>query len=288
MNNSLPAQNIESSFVQSLAEKLSQGSVELPSFPDVVIRLRQVLADNDSTTAQISQLLGAEPALAAQLLKLANSAAFRPGTTPISDLNMVINRVGRSMVRNAAMSYGVQKVRDSQQHPDAQQYLSDIWSESTLIAALSYVVAKKLTKLNPDEALLLGLLHGIGKLYIVAQAEAAPEIFGDSSKLRNILHDQHAALGAAIIKHWMISEEVAYSIENYQNISREHDGPTDLTDVLTIANLLSGFLNEESDSEIQLSEIPASQHLTVSAGDIMTVLMESEEQVASLRRALES
>ena len=76
----------KSALVQFLTDHLSSGSIELPSFPDVVIRLREVLEDEQSTTAQIVQLLSAEPALSARLLKIANSAALLlPGTAPITD-----------------------------------------------------------------------------------------------------------------------------------------------------------------------------------------------------------
>ncbi len=276
----------EFGFVQALADNLSSGSIELPSFPEVVIRLRQVLADEESTTAQIGQLLAAEPSLAARLLTIANSAALRPGTTPISDLNMVINRCGRNMVRNAAMSFAMKQVRETQTLEDAQLYLREVWSESTHVAALCYVLAKKFTNLNPDEALLVGLLHNIGKLYILAQAESHPDLFNDDSELRNILREWHTAIGKAILENWKFSEEFLVSVSNYEDVSRAHDESADLTDVLTVAYLLATLLSEHGDAEVRLGEIPAGEKLAVSAEDITSVLQESEEQISSLRRAL--
>lgn len=273
-------------FVQTLADNLSRGSVELPSFPEVVIRLRQVLADDDSTTAQISQLLSAEPTLAARLLQIANSAALRPGAAPIKDLNMVINRVGRDFVRNAAMSFGVKQAREAQKLVEAQAYLKEVWSESTYVAALCYVVAKRFTKLNPDEALLAGLLHCIGKLYILSQAESHPELFKDEGKLRSILSDWHTAIGSAILESWNLSENLSYAISNFQDASREHEGPPDITDVLTIAHLLAVFLSADSDAEIQLGNVSAGRALDVSVADLLPVMQESEEFIANLRQAM--
>ncbi len=63
-------------FVQALAAELSTGKVELPSFPDIAMRVRQVLADETVTPEKVVRVVGSEPALAARLLQLANSAAL--------------------------------------------------------------------------------------------------------------------------------------------------------------------------------------------------------------------
>ncbi len=273
-------------FVQSLADDLSRGSIELPSFPDVVIRLRQVLEDEKSTTAQIVQLLTAEPVLAARLIQMANSAALRGAASEMTDLSMVVNRLGRNMVQNSAMAYAVKQMRETQKLEPAQPYLEALWNDSTHLAALCYVLTKKLTKLNPEQALLVGLLHGIGKLYILAQAEEHPKLFEDPDNLSNILDSWHAGIGSAILEAWQFPKEVSGSVANYQVVEREHDGPTDLTDILIVAHLISAFLRQESDAELQLENVPAAKHLAVSATEIGGVLQQAEEQIADLRSAL--
>ena len=275
-------------FVQILADSLSKDTIELPSFPDVVIRLRQVLSDENSTTDQIGQLLAAEPTLAAKLLQIANSAALRPSTEPITDLNRVINRVGRKTVRNAAMSFGMKQAQDAQKLKQAQPFLKEVWSESTYVAALCYVLAKQYTKINPDEALLVGLLHCIGKLYILSQAEHFPELFSEELELRKTLQDWHAAIGSAILESWKLSEDLSYAVSNFQDTGREHEGPPDLTDVLTIGHLLAIFLNADENAEIQLNNVSACKHLNVSAADLLPVIQESEASITSLRQALGS
>ena len=273
-------------FVQSLADDLSKGSIELPSFPDVVIRLRQILEDENSTTPQIVQLLTAEPVLAARLIQMANSAALRGVTSEMTDLSAVVNRLGRNMVRNSAMAYAMKQMRETQKLESAQSYLEELWNDSTHLAALCYVLAKKLTKLNPEQALLVGLLHGIGKLYILAQAEDHPELFEDTAHLSEILDGWHAAIGSAILEAWNFPEEVSGSVAKYQETGREHDGQTDLTDILIVAHLLGAFLRQDSDAELQLENVPAAKHLAISASELGGVLHQAEEQIAALRSAL--
>lgn len=280
------AQDQKLNFMQSLANDLSSGSIELPSFPDVVIRLRQVLENERSTTANIVQLVAAEPALAARLIQMANSAALRGVSPEMTDLSMVINRLGRNMVRNSAMAYACKQMREAQKLKSAQPLLEQLWSDSTHLAALCYVLAKRFTKLNADQALLVGLLHGIDKLYILSQAEAHPELFQTNGMLDEILDGWHAAIGSAILEAWRFPEEVSGSVANYRDVERENDGPTDLTDVLIVAYLLATFLQQESDAELKLDGIPAMRHLDVTAADVGGVLQQACEQIAALRAAL--
>ena len=79
-----PSSTIESNsvaftFVQALAAELSGGKVELPGFPHIVMRVQKVLADETADSARIVRVIGSEPVLATQLVRMANSAALNPG-----------------------------------------------------------------------------------------------------------------------------------------------------------------------------------------------------------------
>ena len=63
-------------FVRSLAAELSRGNVDLPSFPEIAVRVRRVLSDPKSSVEQVVRVVGSEPALAARLLRIANSASL--------------------------------------------------------------------------------------------------------------------------------------------------------------------------------------------------------------------
>jgi len=272
--------------VQMLAKDLSKGGLELPSFPDIVIRVRRALADDDVTTDQIVQIIGADPILAARVLTISNSAALRPATDPITDLRMAVNRIGRNMVRNTSMSHGIAQSKTACKLKEAKVCLEKLWDECAHVAALCFVLAKKRTGLNPDEALLIGLMHGIGKLYILGRAESHPELFANESDLFHIMSEWHAAIGSSIIENWGFEPHVSFAIANYSDLERQHDDSPDYTDVLTLAYLFSEFVSAESDMEVQLELVPASKQLNIVTDDLMPILTESKEQIRSLRRAL--
>jgi HD-like signal output (HDOD) protein len=101
-------------FVQELAQGLSRREIELPSFPDVAIRVRKILSDDDVTAQDIVRVVGSEPALAARIMQMANSAALGHVGKPIADLRAAITRIGFNLVRSAAIAFAMSQLRRSE------------------------------------------------------------------------------------------------------------------------------------------------------------------------------
>ncbi len=99
-------------FLAQLAAEVSTGTVNLPCFPDIVIRIRNALADPSTTPEQTVTIVGAEPRLAGRLLQTANSAAFNQTGKPLTDLRAAITRLGHQFVQSAAMAFAVQQMKD--------------------------------------------------------------------------------------------------------------------------------------------------------------------------------
>jgi HD-like signal output (HDOD) protein len=85
--------------VAELERSLAANTLELPSLPEVALKVRKALADESVSSAEIARLLGTDPALAARVLKTANSALFYRGSKPITSLQNAFARLGQRMVR---------------------------------------------------------------------------------------------------------------------------------------------------------------------------------------------
>lgn len=155
-------------FLKNLADEVSRGTVDLPCFPDVVVRISHALADPNTTSDRIVTVVGAEPRLAARILQTANSAAFNSSGKPLTDLRSAITRLGQQMVQGTAMSYAMQHMKNEASLRAIALPLAELWNRSIAVASISKLVAGH-TKVNADEAFLTGLLHGIGSLYIMAR-----------------------------------------------------------------------------------------------------------------------
>lgn len=273
-------------FVRSLGAELSAGRVELPSFPDVVVRVRRALDDDATTVDQLVRIVGSEPALAARLLRMANSAVFNRSGKAVSDLRTAISRMGYNMVRSAAISFAMAQIRKGSRLQAVQGDLMHLWEEATRVAALSYAIARKRSRLNPDEAMLVGLLHGIGKLYILSRADNHPELFKDRERLLEVLRDWHVGIGRAILENWEFPEEMVEAIQQHEDHGRVHDGPPDLTDVLTAGVVLASCAHQPDDLDLHLHDVAAFRHLGLDAEGSRELLTTSQDEITQLRQAL--
>ncbi len=280
--------NVGFDFVRSLAAELSRGNVDLPSFPEIAVRVRRVLSDPKSSVEQVVRVVGSEPALAARLLRIANSASLNRSGRAVTDLRTAINRIGYNMVRSAAISFSMAQIRTSNKLAGLEHHLNELWQRSTLVAAFSYVLARMCTKVNPDEAMLTGMMHGIGKLYVLTRAIDHPELFISDRTLNDIIGEWHATIGKAILENWDFSEAMAQAVGDQSDFSRVDDGPPDLSDVIAVAILMAAHSEDAPGLEAALQGLGAAKRLRLDEEKTQAVIRESTAEVTALSHALGS
>jgi HD-like signal output (HDOD) protein len=273
-------------FVQALASELSRGKVDLPSFPDIALRVRKVLGDEEVTQEQVVRVVGSEPALAARLMQIANSAALNFTGKPINDLRTAINRMGHNMVRSAAIAFAMSQLKKVDSLKGLEKPLDDLWKSSAAVAAMSHAVAKRYSKVNPDTGMLAGLLHGIGKLYILTRSSKHPALFADQAIYNQIVRDWHSPVAKALLENWDMAEEIVVAVSDYEDLERAHSGPVDLTDVLTVGNLLAAFKEHPESLEINMHDVAACKRMNIDRASYEKLIDESEHEIDALRQAL--
>lgn len=271
-------------FVSELAQEVSSGKVELPSFPDVAVRVRKVLADEQVSNEQIARIVGSDAGLAARVLTLANSAALNRTGRPVGDLKTAINRIGHNNVRTAAVAFAIAQLRRASELRNIAPQLERVWQEATLVAALSYSIASS-CQLNSDESMLAGLLHNVGKLYILARANRHGALFREPAALAQVMRDWHANVGKAIVENWGFPEHIAEAIGEHENIDRTV-GQADVTDVLTVAVMAAGFMGHEVDFELNMQGVKAFRRLSLDNAKCAHIMQSCSDEIAALRSAL--
>ena len=150
---------------QEVTTAVNNDELQLPALPEVALRIRDE-AENQSVSAQsLGQVLSADPALSARMIKIANSPMFRAANT-IENLNMALSRLGVVYAANLATGLAMSQMFQAT-NEIVDRKLRATWAEATNIAAISAVMAKSFTSLRPDQAALAGLTHTIGVLPIL-------------------------------------------------------------------------------------------------------------------------
>jgi HD-like signal output (HDOD) protein len=280
------AGDVAFTFVQALASELSGGKIELPGFPHIVMRVQRVLGDENADTDRIVKVLGSEPVLASQIVRMANSAALNPAGVLVTDLRSAVSRVGLDTVRSATIAFAVRQLRDAPILKGLEAPLGLLWKRSVLVASLSCVIARRLTHINPDTGLLAGLLQGIGRLYILTRASGHRALFADQETYQSIEQDWHLSIAAALLENWGIADEIVQAVHESENFERDARGPVGLADVLVVGTILAEHHNQPQVLQAQVHCAKPLQKLKLDAPACEAFIAESAKDIESLRVAL--
>ncbi len=262
----------QAQFLQQLAEDLNSKNIKLPSFPDVVINIRTALEDPQCSSERLADVVRTDAVLVARLLVGANSAFHNRAGIEIVDLTLAISRLGFEVVRNMAITLAVEQIFNASQHDALKDSIKDIWSTSLSLASMCFVIARNSETVNPDNAFLCGLLHQVGKLYILTKASDYPNLLGDAESMSKVLNDWYASVGKSIVEAWGFSDEIANSLEFEDHVMRDGNGPATMIDVIYAAQLIL----QQDDQEDPLAE---------TTDDIVAKLRLSSDTWPTLREA---
>ncbi|PCJ36859.1 MAG: hypothetical protein COA75_06305 [Cellvibrionales bacterium] len=281
-------------FVQSLSEELSKGTVKLPSLPDIALKIKNILEDPDVSAKQVARVIGSEATFTARLLKVANSAALNSSGTTIKDIPTAITRMGFKMAHSIAVAIAMDQVLNSHSMGKLDKYFKDLWRHSLNVAAFSCVVARKRTKIKPDEALIAGVLHDVGKIYLLARMEEYPELTEDLQTFEAVIAEWHTGVGAAILEAWRFSEDLVLVADEHEMLDRvptnDQGGirfEADLTDVVQAANLFAHAIEQGNEMDPEWTEIESFKRLKLDEELIHEIMVQSKEEIDSIVSALQ-
>jgi HD-like signal output (HDOD) protein len=282
----LSAQSAAFRFVALLAAEVSNGQIDLPAFPEVVARVKNALSKDDVTPVRIAQLVASEAGLAARLMTMANSTIMNPGGKAITELRTAVVRIGYNNVRTTAVAYAVTKLKQADELQPIRKELESLWQEATMTAALAWAIARHVPSINADEAMLTGLVHNIGKVYILSRSQRLAGGAFSVSDTIPIVRDWHANVGRAIIESWHFAAHIADAVGEYEDRDRIVR-QADMADVLQIAARLYPSV---ADSQVpvpgDLSTSLAYTRLGLDRNKLQLIVDDSAQAISTLRSAL--
>lgn len=265
---------------------LKDGSLELPSLPDIALEVRSATTERDLSIAALAKVIQQDPGLSAYLIKVSNCAHYRRATTAAS-LPAALNRLGIDAIRDLASSYAI-KTLFYLKEPAIKKRLRDVWKRSVYTASLANVMAGR-CGFNPDQALLAGLLQDIGALPLLAELRQYPELLGDDASVEALLAEFTGKISGLILNRWQFPYEMVVAGLTREQWQRDGHERADLADLILIARYHT-YLGEPAAQKLPpLRELPAFQRLRL--GELgpeqgLLFLREAREEVESLREIL--
>ncbi len=235
-------------------DALSNDRLDIPVLPEVASTIREAMYDKNMNAKKMATVIGQDPGISSQMVKIANSPAFR-GVQDIESLEMAISRIGLTNSGNMAQGLAMDLMFKSK-NKRLDRILRHTWRQAKEVAGLAGMNAKHFTKLQPGTATLGGLTYNIGVLPILAFAEKNPQWFEQDSVLIGLMESTQSTLGTQILETWGFPDEIVKVPALYRDFSREVTA-VDYVDVVQVSYLQSIAGTAHSDAQLDCAEIPA-------------------------------
>lgn len=268
-------------FVSLLALELENGDISLPSLPDVVMKIREVLESDNADFDTVSQAVSVDPALVSRLIVFANSALYNRANVEIETLDAAIGRLGFEVVRSTAMSLAMKQLYASDRHSHAAKKLRAIWARGMKLSSMAWAVASNTPSIDAEAAFMAGLMHEIGKLYIVTKAEEFPELLGEEAAFDAMCAEWNPQISKSIIESWGFSDEMSESADPAQYL--DEDGDAKLVDAVTVARALVDNSGSIADG---VQALPSSRKLGIDDDVLPGILGTYREKLTSMQQSL--
>ena len=242
----------------SILDAIKTDRITLPTLPEVALNVREVARDPDTTVIALCKVLEKDAAIAARVIKVANSPLFRGGKA-IDNLKTATTRLGVRYTANLATGIAMKQMFQATTSL-VDEILRATWTNSTEIADYAHAYAQLQPGLHPDQASLAGLTYRIGVLPILTFAEEHPKLLSNPELLNTIIESAHQDIGMHILRAWDFPDEIIVVPKQYLNFERDIPN-ADYADLVAVSALQGAENSEHPLHHIDIAKVKAFDRL---------------------------
>ncbi|QYK00460.1 HDOD domain-containing protein [Shewanella psychrotolerans] len=212
----------EHQLLVGLLKKLKADALVLPTLPEVAMRVQEVVSRPDSSPKQVAEIIGQDAAISARMIKVANSAMYSRGVKA-ENITSAVTRIGLTQIKSIATSVAMEQLFISTNEM-VWEVMDEVWSSSIEVTSAACALLLKYSKthkgcgLNYDTLTLASLVHNIGALPVLTEAEVNPHLFTSIDQLRALVRKMQGPIGRAVLKSWDFSPEVMEVVERWADL----------------------------------------------------------------------
>ncbi|MEK6785183.1 MAG: HDOD domain-containing protein [Nitrospirota bacterium] len=269
---------------QALVQKIKTGDVELPLLPQAASQVMALASDPSADAAKLSALIHQDQALAAHVLRIANSPAYMP-RSPVVSLQHAVAMLGITLLSEiaftASLKTGAFKV------PGYEDDVKQLWRHSLASGAFAKEVAR-MRRVNVESAYLCGLLHAIGKPVVLRTATtlaSQQRIALEKPVLSGWMAGYHTEVGSMIADKWGLPKQVAVAIQYYGDYDHATEFRQECLLTCVANRLASHLLTPDEMPEDTLRDHSVFAELNLYPQDIDKLLL-TKDQVLTIVNAM--
>ena len=269
---------------QKLVQKIKTGEVELPLLPQAASQVMALASDPKADAAKLSALIHQDQALAAHVLRIANSPAYMP-RSPVVSLQHAVAMLGITLLSEiaftASLKSGAFKV------PGYEDDVKQLWRHSLASGAYAKEVAR-MRRVNVESAYLCGLLHAIGKPVVLRTATtlaSQQRITLEKPVLYGWMAGYHSEVGIHIAEKWGLPKQVSAAIQYYSDYDHATEFRQECLLTCVADRFASHLLTPDEMSEDTLRDHSVFVELNLYPADI-DQLMTMKDRVLTIVNAM--
>ena len=220
--------------IYQLYEDLNGNQLLLPSLPDVAIRVGQAVNHDLADAKRVARVIENDPVIAAKLIRVANSARYG-GAAPLATLPEAITRLGLATTHRLVITFALRELFRSNS-PRLKELMKLLWNEARQVAAICHVLARRCDSLDPDTALLAGLVHNIGEVAVLGYLRDFPELAAEPDTLRAVVTHLGRQIGPRILEKWDFPTMLVKAVRALGEAGDEPVEGCDYGDLLVVAH----------------------------------------------------
>lgn len=221
-------------------DQLLDEVVTLPSLPDTVVQLNQMLSDPDCSMAEVAKAISMDPSIALKTLRLVNSAYYGLGQE-VKTVDQAVVMLGAKVIKNLVLTASVFDTFEG----SIGRFLEHCISAGVAMKVFASQGPLKRDLESPDEAFVIGLLHDIGKVIIrqflpdetdrIARLVQEKHLSWHHAELEVIGVD-HATLGARLAQKWKLNKGIVAAIAYHHDVAACPEDYKRLAGTLAVAD----------------------------------------------------
>ncbi len=251
----VPLELRNSRLFQAFCQNFQSEELELPTLPDIALKLRNAIERDDIGVAEAARIVQVDSTIATKLMHIANSPLYL-AAQPARNCVEAINRLGLKATCNLVISLCMRSIFKSKDEFLCQK-MRAVWQEGLHVSALAWVLAKDNHWHDPDEALLAGLICDLGLIPFLAFAEAFPKTHYQRAEIKVAMPAVRGPIGYYVLKRWGFPDELV-SVPMLATVWHYDSGPKlALSDIVMLSKLHRGMETARMAEVPPINSIPA-------------------------------
>ena len=266
------------------SQRIETGAVEVPLLPKVASEVLTMVYDPNAEASKLAGLIHQDQALAAHVIRVANSPAYMP-RNPVVSLQHAVAMLGMNLLSEIAFTTSLKNA--ALKVEGFEREIKGLWRHSLASGAYAKEIAR-MRRFNVESAYLCGLLHAIGKPVVVQTAAALSKEHRlpiESGSLDRLLAGYHTRVGSLIAHKWALPQQVAESIAFYEHYDQAAGARQECMTTCLADRLATHLLQPESMDEAVVRDHPVYAELNLYPDDV-GALLQMKDKIAAVVEAM--